>query len=220
MLDYIRDHDLNDYALGLMVSGEQNPYAGAKNSSLAYPYLTSFRDSVFTDTWLIIRDGDIGMRWVSDSGWELGGVGRVQTLGLGNSETNELLGIADRKWTLEVGPTIAWRGWPVHVALKTYAEISNRHDGLTSELAISYPLEWSRGYVVPSLGLVHLNEDYANYYYSVTSAESTPVRPEYVADSVTNLALKLRWGYALNDNWLLSGAIGLEQLDSPLRQSR
>ena len=29
VLDYIRNHDLNDYAFGLMVSGEQNPYAGA-----------------------------------------------------------------------------------------------------------------------------------------------------------------------------------------------
>jgi outer membrane protein len=219
VLDYIRDHDLNDYALGLMVSGEQNPYAGAKNSSLAYPYLTSFRDSVFTDTWLIIRDGDIGMRWVSENGWELGGVGRVQTLGLGSSETDELLGIADRKWTLEAGPTIGWRGWPVHMHLKAYAEISDRHDGLTSELTFSYPLEWSRGYLVPSVGLVHLNKDYADYYYSVTSAESTLVRPAFAAEASTNLALKLRWGYALNEKWLLSGAIGVEQLDSNITDS-
>ncbi len=42
LLDYLRDYDLNDYALGLAISGEQNPYAGAKNGAYAYPYLTSF----------------------------------------------------------------------------------------------------------------------------------------------------------------------------------
>lgn len=42
-----------------------------------------------------------GLRWVSPGGWEFGAVERVQTLCLGNSDTDELLGIADRKWTLE-----------------------------------------------------------------------------------------------------------------------
>ena len=42
VLDYIRNHDLNDYAFGLMVSGEQNPYAGAKNGAYAYPAFRKF----------------------------------------------------------------------------------------------------------------------------------------------------------------------------------
>ena len=219
VLDYIRTHDLNDYALGLMVSAEQNPYAGAKNGAFAYPYLTSARDSVFTDSWLLLRDGDLGFRWTGDSGWELGGVGRVQTLGLGNNETNELLGISDRKWTLEVGPTIGWRGWPVHINFKTYAEVSNRHDGLISQLAFSLPVEWPRGYLVPSIEVIHQNNDYADYYYSVTSAEATPTRPAYSAEAASNLAIKARWGYALTDQWLLSGAIGFERLDSSITDS-
>lgn len=219
VLDYIRTHDLNDYALGLMVSGEQNPYAGSKNGAFAYPYLTSARDSVFTDTWLLLRDGDLGIRWAGSSGWELGGVARVQTLGLGNSETNELLGIADRKWTLEVGPTIGWRGWPVHINFKTYAEVSDRHDGMVSQLALTLPMEWSRGYLVPSVEIIHQNNDYADYYYSVTSAEATPTRLAYSAEAASNLAIKARWGYALTDQWLLSGAVGFEHLDSSITAS-
>lgn len=219
VLDYIRDHDLNDYAFGLMVSAEQNPYAGAKNAAFAYPFLTNARDSAFTDTWLLIRDGDLGMRWVGDSGWELGGVVRVQTLGLGNSETDELLGITDRKWTLEVGPTIGWRGWPVHINFKTYAEVSDRHDGMISQLGLSLPMEWARGYLVPSIEAIYQDSDYTDYYYSVTGAESTTTRPTYRAGSATNVALKTRWGYAISDNWLLLGALGLEKLDSSITGS-
>jgi outer membrane protein len=219
LLDYIRNYDLNDYALGLAISTEQNPYVGAKNSAFAYPYLTSFRDSAFTDDWFLIRDGDVGARWVSESGWELGLVGRVQTLGLGNSETDELIGIEDRKWTLELGPTVGWRGWPVHINLTTYTEISDRHDGLISQLAFSLPYEWSRGYVVPGVELIHQSRDYVNYYYEVSSAEATPSRPAYSAGEAMNTAFKVRWGYALNDKWLLSGTIGLELLDSAITDS-
>ena len=45
LLDFARDYDLNDYALGIGLSAEQNPYIGAKSSAYAYPYLTSFRHS-------------------------------------------------------------------------------------------------------------------------------------------------------------------------------
>ena len=30
VLDYIRSYDLNNYALGIAISGSQNPYVGAK----------------------------------------------------------------------------------------------------------------------------------------------------------------------------------------------
>ena len=219
LLDYFNTYDLNDYALGLALTTTQNPYAGANNGTSAYPYLTSFRDSAFTDGWFLIRDGDVGARWVSKSGWELGAVGRLQTLGLGNSEVDQLLGIEDRKWTLEIGPTVGWRGWPVHIHLKSYAEVSDRHDGLIGQLAFSLPLEWSRGYFVPSVELIYQDSEYVNYYYAVTAAEATPSRPAYSAKSASNLAFKARWGYALNDKWLLSGAIGLEKLDSEITGS-
>jgi hypothetical protein len=57
VLDCIRIYDLNDYGFGVAVSTEQNPYIGARNGTIAYPYLTSFRDSAFTDGWFMIRDG-------------------------------------------------------------------------------------------------------------------------------------------------------------------
>ncbi len=219
VLDYIRNYDLNDYAFGVAFSTEQNPYAGAGNGALAYPFLTSFRDSAFTDDWFLIRDGGLGGRWVSDAGWELGVIARVQTLGLGNSETDDLLGVSDRKWTIEMGPTVGWRGWPVHIHWTTFFEPTDRHNGSISQLAISLPFEWSRGYLVPSIEVVHQSGDYADYYYSVTAAEVTVSRPEYIIGAATNMALRIRWGYALDDRWLLSGRLGAELLDERISNS-
>ena len=128
LIDYIRDYDLNNYALGLAVSSSQNPYAGAGSSVLAYPYLTSFRHSAFTDDWLLIRDENIGFRYVTQNDWEIGLVGRVQTLGLGNSDLSSIL--EERAWAIEAGPLIGWRGWPIHAQFRSYWEIPNRHSCL------------------------------------------------------------------------------------------
>lgn len=219
ILEYIRNYDLNDFALGVAVSGEQNPYTGAENGAFAYPYLTSFRDAAFTNDWLFIRSGDLGVRWVNETGWELGAIGRIQTLDLGSGDAPELRGIEDREWTLEVGPMVGYRGWPVHINLNTYAELTDRHDGVISELALSLPLEWSRGYLVPGVQLIYQNSDYVDYYYSVKPASATPSRPAYSGESASNLAIKTRWGYAINEKWLLSGSVGFEWLDSAITDS-
>ena len=218
-LDYIRNYDLNDYALGLTLSSSQSPYTGGENSVIAYPTLTSFRDSAFTDDWLLLRDGDIGIRWVSKNQWEFALVGRIQTLGLGTGDSPQLAGLDDRKWGIELGPMVGYRGWPVHINFKTYAEIFDHHDGLISQLAFSLPREKSWGYLVPSVELIHQKQDYANYYYGVSPSESNPVRPAYQAGDALNTALKLRWGYALTDKWLLYGSVGLEFLDSEISNS-
>ena len=97
ILDYFRDFDLNDYALGVSLSVSQSPYLGAKNSTIAYPYLTSFTHSAFTDDWFLIRGENIGVRYVSKSDWEFGVVGRIQTRGVSTTDNDQLLGIEERR---------------------------------------------------------------------------------------------------------------------------
>ena len=218
-LDYIRNHDLNDYAFGIAVVASQDPYVGSDIGSFAYPYLTSFRDPAFTDDWLLLRGGSLGFRWVSEGGWELGAVGRVQTLGFGNNSSLELIGVEDRKWALELGPTIGWRGWPVHINFTAYAEISGLHDGMTSELAFSLPKEWSRGYIVPSLDLIYQDSKYLDYYFGISDDESLPNRPAYRPGDSLYPAVNVRWGYQLSPKWLLSGSVSYEWLGSEATDS-
>jgi len=107
----------------------------------------------------------------------------------------------------------------MHINLTTYFEPTNRHDGSVSELSLRLPKKWPRGYFVPSIDIIYQDANYADYYYSVTAAEATPTRPAYQASAATNVAVKLRWGYALSDKWLLNGTLGLEKLDSDIMAS-
>lgn len=219
ILDQIRNQDLNDYALGISLTASASPYAGVGSSNYAYPYLTSFQHPAFTRDWLLLRDENLGIRYVSDSEWELGVVGRVQTLGLGASNSDILQGLNDRDWSAELGPLIGWRGWPVHFQLRSYLEVPNRHSGSTSEFEASLPLHFSRGYFVPSARLRYMSSAYSDYYYGVDADEAALSRPVYTPGSATNMRLGFSLGYELTPRWLLKASAGIEFLDDRIAAS-
>jgi len=221
ILDYIRNYDLNDYALGLAYSVKESPYSGGSNSSFAYPYLTSFKHDAFTDDWLILSNGDIGARWVNDGGWVLGAVTRIRTQGTGTSVLEELANIDVRKWTVEAGPLIGWRRWPVHFELKQYYEIFSSYGGPTGELGVSVPLEYPWGWVVPGVTLVRNSAAHNRYYYGVSGQESGPDLPEYAPGASVNVRAGVDVGYAIRQQWLLTASVthewlGKEISDSPI----
>jgi outer membrane scaffolding protein for murein synthesis (MipA/OmpV family) len=219
LMDFIRSYDMNDYSLGVAVSTRQSPFIGGENSTIAYPYLTSFTHWSMTDGWFLIRDGGYGIRWVSDSDWELGVIARVRTLGLGNSTAEELSGVADRKWTIEVGPTVGYRRWPVHINWTHWEEVTGRHGGFVSDFSFAYPIDLDRGFIVPRVHAIYESADHSNYYYSVTEAEATPTRPAYTPGSVWNARAEVAVGYELSPKWLLTTTVGAEWLGSEITDS-
>lgn len=219
LLDYIRNYDLNNYALGVAFTTGESPYTGAENSTYGYPYLTTFTNAAFTRDWLLVNDGDVGVRWVSKSDWVLGLVARADTGGFGNSDAPELEGLFQRQWTVEMGPLVGWRGWPVQIEYKLYSEILSRHNGLTGDLTFSLPFQRSWGYVVPYVKLRHQDSDYNDYYFGVSPAEATATRPAYTPGSSNNVIAKLQAGYAISERWLLTGYVESEWLGDSIVNS-
>ena len=216
LIDFIRDYDLNDYSLGVAVSVSQNPYEGASSSTFAYPYLTSFRHSAFTNDWLLIRGENVGLRFITDSDWEFGVIGRIQTLGLGDGN---LPGLEERNWAVETGPLIGWRALPVHAQFRSYWEVPNRHSGGTSELELSLPREFSRGFFVPSVMLMYMSGAYSRYYFGVGESEVAPERAAYDPGATLSYRLGVSLGYQLSSKWLLKTSLGVDILDSAIAAS-
>jgi outer membrane protein len=219
ILDYIRNYDLNDYALGLGYTIEESPYLGADSNGFAYPYLTSFRHSAFTDDWLILTDGDVGVRWVNDKGWVLGGVVRVRTEGTDTTLLDELADIDIRNWRVEAGPLVGWRGWPVHFELKWYHEIFSGYGGPTTELKTSLPRQHPWGWFVPSVTLVHNSAGHNRYYYGVSESEARVGLEEYTPGASTNVRVGMSAGYSFNDRWLLTASLDHEWLGAAIEDS-
>jgi hypothetical protein len=219
ILDYIRNYDLNDYALGVAYSVSQSPYVGGSNSGFAYPYLTSFRHNAFTDDWLILTGGEAGFRWVNDTGWVLGAVGRINTQGTGTDVLEELIGLDAKRWAPEVSPVVGWRAWPVHFELRRYVEVFSDNGGPSSEFWASLPMEFSRGWVVPSLKFIRNSSERNRYYYGVSENDFVPGIIPYDPGSSMNVKLDANVGFAITDKWLLSGSISHEWLGSGIRNS-
>jgi outer membrane protein len=221
ILDYIRNYDLNDYALGLTYSVTESPYRGDDSSGFAYPYLTSFRHNAFTNDWLVLSGGDVGVRWVNDSGWVLGLVSRIRTEGTDTTLLDELADIDVRKWTVEAAPLIGWRAWPVHLELKHYREIFSDYGGPTTELNISLPREHPWGWFVPSVTLVDNSAAHNRYYYGISDPEAAanPGLDPYTPDSSLNVRATISTGYAINNRWLLSVSLKHEWLGSEISDS-
>lgn len=218
-LDQLRRTDLNDYAFGFTVSTAESPYLGASRSVVGYPYLTSFNHPTLTDDWLVVRDENIGVRFISASDWEYGLVARVQTVGGGAGSVPDRPLVELRPWSLETGLMAGWRGWPVQIQARAYVEVPNRHSGSTSEVEIAWPVNLDRGYVIPAVTLKHLTSGYAGYYYGVSEREASATRPQYQPGAALNTEVGVSFGYELSPQWLLQGGLSVEWLDSSISDS-
>jgi outer membrane protein len=219
-LDGMREIDLNDYALGIAVTGGNNRYADTPGSRFLYPYLTSLEDSTLTEHWLVVEGAGVrGRRVTGDGRWEFGLGGRLQTLGFGPDPGDALAGMEPVGWTLEAGPSVGWRGGPVQVQLRHDWELLGRHAGTTQELRLSLPRELPRGYLVPWVALVRQDARYADHYFGVAEEEATDQRAAYRPGEAVNLHLGVRAGYRPHPNWLVSGSLALELMDDAVTDS-
>ena len=148
LIDDLRAIDLNDYAVGIGASTTENIYVGGDDSLTAYPYLTKLVPSALDDGVTFSRDGAYGVRWLSKNGWEIGALAKVQTLGYEATDSELFTGLADRPWTVEVGPSVGWRG-PVHIDWTAFIDLLRNHHVSNQMVRLSGPRGYPRVYVIP-----------------------------------------------------------------------
>lgn len=219
ILDDMRNQDLNDYALGATVMVSQSEYLGSDGSVIVFPFLTSFRHHAFHSDWLVVNDGNLGARHVTHNEWQFGVLTRVRTRGFGVNANPELRGLREREWTVEMGGMLGYRGLPVHIEGRLYTEVLGRHDGLTGSVVLSYPRQFSWGYIVPLFKWIWQDADYNGYYYGVDQIEARPGRPAYNPGADVGWRAKVRVGYELTPQWLLLAGISYERLSDEVRNS-
>jgi hypothetical protein len=195
------------------------PYPGTQASWPVYPYLTAVEDPTLTRNTLVIRDGTLGLRRVLDSGFEYGLLGRVETLGFGTDRAPELAAFDAPAWTLEVGPSIGWRGLAVQPDLSIFKGVYGGHSGLSGQFSLSVPIDLERGYLVPYVAAVRYDDDFVSYYYDIPPLVDAPSPAAYAASDATNFRVGARFGYRIGDYWVLTASAALEMLDDAITDS-
>jgi outer membrane scaffolding protein for murein synthesis (MipA/OmpV family) len=215
----LQDFDLNDFAVGAGFAAMESPYAGVRDSVSVYPAIASLFPGAFDDDLAFNRDGGYGVRWAPPSGLELGALIRYQSLGFESSDSPALAGLPDRPWTLEIGPSIGWRAWPVHVDYTAFVDLLRHHTGASQMLRFSLPKRWERSYVIPEIGLRRYGTSFVDYYFGVPGAAATADRPAYAGSAADGWSAGVSWGAQLGPRWLVSGRVSVEEFGSAISAS-
>ena len=220
LVEGLRSIDINDYAVGFGVSTTENIYVDGGDSQTVYPFLTKLVPSALDDGVTFGRDGAYGVRWLSKHGLEIGGLAKLQTLGYEADDSPAFAGLADRAWTVEVGPTVGWRG-PVHVDWTAFVDVLRNHHGSNQIVRLSLPRAYPRGYLIPEIAYHRYTRQFVDYYYGVPVEDALPGRPAFDGEAANGLSLGLAWGVRMTAHWIMTGAVDLERFgpqiaDSPL----
>jgi len=218
LINGLRAIDLNDYAVGIGVSTTENIYVDGGDSHTAYPYLTKLVPSALDDGVTFGRDGAYGVRWLSKNGFEIGALAKLQTLGYEATDSPLFAGLADRAWTVEVGPSVGWRG-PVHIDWTAFIDLLRNHHGSNQMVRLSLPRSNPRGYLIPEIAYHRYTQQFVDYYYGVSEESALPGRPAFEGEAANGLSLGLAWGVRVTPHWILTGAVDYERFGSQIADS-
>jgi outer membrane protein len=218
LIEDLRAIDLNDYAVGIGVTTTENIYVDAGDSQTAYPYLTKLVPSALDDGVTFGREGGYGVRWLSNNGFEIGALAKFQNLGYEAGDSEMLAGLGDHAWTIEVGPSLGWRG-PVHVDWTAFVDLLRNHNGSNHVVRLSLPRAYPRGYLIPEIGFHRYTRKFVDYYYGVPVEAALPERPAFEGEPANGVSLGLAWGVRMTPRWVLTGVIDFERFGSEISDS-
>jgi outer membrane protein len=137
-----------------------------------------------------------------------------------------LNGMATRRNSLEGGPSFDWDFDVVAVSVAWFTDLDRSSRGQSLRAAVYAPILKNDAWDVGTLlAADRMNGRLANYYFGVTSAEATALRPQYRAGAGTNISLGLSGTYRLDKRHVLMFGVNATRLShgaasSPLVETR
>jgi outer membrane scaffolding protein for murein synthesis (MipA/OmpV family) len=134
-------------------------------------------------------------------------------------ESAELVGIKERKGTVEAGVTASVRLTQVTLSAQVLTDVLDEHGGQVINLRVMKPLRWRMIFLAPYLGASLLSDDFSTYYYGVDSAEALAGYAPYELDWTVNWQAGLICRIGLSQNLMLNSALGFELFDQEIAGS-
>jgi outer membrane protein len=180
---------------------------------------STFEHAVYNQNVFFVRDGDMGLKKVFDSGWEMGGLVGVQTLGHSSGQSPALAGTESRDWTVQVGGFVGRSIGPFRADIQAETDILNRHDGQEYTFKFAWPFHGSDWQFVPQIDVRYQTEEIVNYYFGVTEPEALPGRPAYSPGAATTYGVSVDISYRFHPKWYVSFTAAMDFLPEEITNS-
>ena len=202
------------WGLGFTAGQERQPYRDFEQKAQALPLL------LFENRWLRVAGPTLDLKLSSSPEHSAGLRLRLADEGHEPQDSPFLAGMAERKASLWLGASGAWRSGGFSVTGELLADASNKSQGVRASLGLERPFQTGgRFEITPRLVVHHLDRKYVDYYYGVRTGEALATRPVYSGQSALNVETALRIGYAISPRQRLSLDLGTTRLGSGISRS-
>jgi outer membrane protein len=191
--------DWTGYA-GAGVIGYSKYVGGKGTGALPAPLLSfEYKETVYVD---LLR---AGVRfWSSDDKKMALGLAAEPRFGFKGSDGARLAGMAERRISVEAGPSFEWDTPLASLNLAYFGDITGASKGASLRGSVYKQVvdtpQWDVG---PYAGFERLNGKVANYYFGVPASEATIDRPAYQAGSSTHWMLGVSGAYKFGGGYAL-----------------
>lgn len=211
MLYSERSETQNYWGIGVLGVGQ--PYSGADTNWIAIPVINYHWKSFFIEG---VQAGYLIANQDSTQ-WRI--TFRPEFSQLDPKDSDYLSGMNDRNITLMAGfqlkKNIQW----IQLDMGLWTDTLGEHFGQIMDGGLSIPYRFKKIILLSSFNIEYQTQDYANYYYGVSSSESTMDRQVYELDGVVNYNLRLIGIFPITQKWSLIGLVNLKYLDESIQES-
>jgi len=143
-------------------------------------------------------------------------------MGYESDDSNDLNGMEDRDWSLDLGIGYIWKmsfveGLTFDASFA--GDITSEHEGSELNLGISKLFDFKPFFFKPYIGIEWQSEDLVDHYYGVRTTEATATRVAYTADDTVNFQAKFDFYMGLSEEWLIVSRLGIDVFGDEIKDS-
>jgi MipA family protein len=202
------------WGLGLGASFKRKAYIGIGNETSAIPVI-SYENAYlrFLGNTLDAKLGSAaGLSFTARAKADIGSAYEA-------SDSPALAGMAERKGSIWLGGTAAWRSGDSKLSLEALADVSGHSKGRQLKFGAEHDFGFGQFRLTPYAAAIVRDANYVDYYFGVQPDEATSTRPAYAGRRTTDAELGLRLGYAIAPRQALVLDVSTEFLGSAVKAS-
>ncbi|MCI5197157.1 MAG: MipA/OmpV family protein [Candidatus Electrothrix sp. AW5] len=206
-------HAAPTFSLGAGAVVSTSLYQGASYNVTPIPML------MFSGKQFFIQGTRAGMHLYQNEQLTVDLLGKYRFAAYETGDSAELIGIKERKGTVEAGVKASLRLGVAAFSCTVLSDVLDEHGGQVIQLRVMKPLRWRMIFLAPYLGVSVQSNDFSTYYYGVDSTEALAGWSEYDLDWTVNWQTGVTFRIGLSQNIMLNTVVGIELLDQDIADS-